>query len=170
MLERAGDILFDILREHAETVTDWWEWPGEILDNPTLSAERREILWAADKGLLELESLVAFDTVPPDGSPADPSPWVPAATLWRDRFDTIRKVARFRAEHADMFRNPSPRRLEIHAAKWVAYWAGRNKVGFASLDGQLPSVADDPDVQDEALAKAMERAAAIRAKKKAGKQ
>jgi hypothetical protein len=95
----------------------------------------------------------------------DDSAWVPAGTLWHDHFTTIKEVNKFRADHLDMFRNPSPRRLEIHAAKWAAFWAARAKAGFEALDG------DDPTVQDQLLAGAMQRKGEIlAAKKKAGKQ
>ena len=104
---------------------------------------------------------------PPAAAVADESAWVPAATLWRDRFDTMKELAKFRENHPDMFRNPSRRRLNIHAGKWTAFWAARDKVGFEALDGNLQSVADDPDVQKETIAGAIRRMAAIRAKKRA---
>lgn len=106
---------------------------------------------------------------PPAATEADESAWVPAATLWRDRFETMKELAKFRENHTNMFRNPSPRRLKIHAGKWTAFWAARDKAGFEALDGNLQSVADDPDVQEEAIAGAIQRVAAIRAKKQAGK-
>jgi hypothetical protein len=81
-------------------------------------------------------------------------------------------MEKFRKGHPEMFRNPSPNRLEIHAGKWAAYWAARGKAGFDALDGDLESIADDPAVQDGALAGAIQRMAEARAEKKkqAGKR
>ena len=103
-------------------------------------------------------------------TPEDDSAWVTAATLWHDRFTTIKEVHNFRADHPEMFRNPSPYKLQIHAAKWATYWASRQKAGFEALDDNSQSIADDPNVQDETLLGAAERIAELRAKKRAGKQ
>ena len=105
-----------------------------------------------------------------EAAAVDDSAWVPATTLWRDKLENNRQLTKFKADHPEMFRNPSKNRLEIHAAKWVAFWAARDKSGFDSLDGNLQSVADDRTVQEETLLGAAQRMAALRAKKKAGKQ
>lgn len=63
----------------------------------------------------------AADTRPkaPGGSGEDPSAWVPAATLWRDRFKTWRRAKSFLDEHPDMSR-PWGHKRQIHAGRWVA--------------------------------------------------
>jgi hypothetical protein len=112
----------------------------------------------------------ALDVMPvPATAVDDDSPWVQAHTLWPAHFTTIKEVAKFRTQHPKMFRNPSRNRLEIHAAKWAAFWAARDKDGFDAMDGNLRSIADNHDVQDEALSRAMQRMAEARAKKQAGK-
>ncbi|MGA2032942.1 MAG: hypothetical protein ABSG68_11835 [Thermoguttaceae bacterium] len=100
----------------------------------------------------------------------DDSAWVRSSpSIWSEHFRNNKELTGFRADHADMFRNRSKNRLEIHAGKWAAYWAARAKAGFETLDGDLQSVADDPDVQDEALVEAMQRMAEVRARKQAKK-
>ena len=147
------------------------EWTDTGPDFPALAAVMQEMKLA----IMRLEAENQPESGPAIAGPAatataaDETAWVPAATLWRDRFETMKELAKFRENHPDMFRNPSPRRLKIHAGKWTAFWASRDKAGFEALDGNLQSVADDPDVQEEAIAGAMQRAAAIRAKKRAGK-
>jgi len=94
------------------------------------------------------------------------TPWVPAHTLWKDKFTTNKELAKFRKEHPRMFRNPSPRRLEIHAGLWALYWAARDKAGFEALDGDLPSLADDPDAQEVFLEGAAKRLKKLQAEKK----
>lgn len=101
--------------------------------------------------------------------PVGDGPWVPAGTLWHDKFSTNRELTRFREQHPEMFHNPSTYKLEIHAARWAKYWAEHDKAGFDSLDGDAPSVADDPDIQSDAIAEALQRAAALRQKKQTGK-
>lgn len=106
-----------------------------------------------------------------EGKPhCDPSSWVTASTLWKERFTTIKEVTKFREKHPDMFRNPSKFKLDIHAGLWSRHWADRDKTSFETLNGELPSVADDPDIQDDALAAAAKRMAAIRQKNQSGKQ
>ncbi len=100
----------------------------------------------------------------------DSGAWVTAATLWREKFGSRKEMEKFRSKHPEMFRNPSPNRLEIHSGKWTRYWADRDKAGFNSLDGELPSVADDPRVQDQALLEAAARAKRLREKKRREKQ
>ena len=104
------------------------------------------------------------------GGGEHPSSWVPANQLWTAKFSSNRELTKFRRQHPEMFRNPSTFKLEIHAGLWARYWAEREKAGFEALEGHLPSVADDPAVQEDALAAAAQRAAQLRAKKKAGKQ
>ena len=101
--------------------------------------------------------------------PENPSPWVPAGTLWRDHFTTAKKLAKFRKRHPEMFRNPSKFKLEVHAGLWASYWAGRDRAGFGTLSGDLSSVADDPAVQGDALEAAAQRVASLRQKKRGGK-
>jgi hypothetical protein len=95
------------------------------------------------------------------------SPWVPAKSLWRERFDNIKEVTRFRQDHPEMFRNPSQYRLEIHAALWATHWAGQDNAGFESLGGDPDSIADDPNAQDGFLEGAARRMQQLRAKKQA---
>lgn len=103
-------------------------------------------------------------------SGGDTAPFVSASTLWREKFKTNRELTKFRQKHPEMFRNPSPYKLEIHAARWACYWAKRDKAGFEALGENAVSIADDHDVQDVALAEAAQRAAEIRAQKKAKKR
>ncbi|MGI6415053.1 MAG: hypothetical protein ACOX1P_05230 [Thermoguttaceae bacterium] len=97
------------------------------------------------------------------------SPWVPAFQLWKAQFRTMKEVDRFREKHPEMFRNPSRYRLEIHARRWLTYWSERNNAGFESLDGDMPSIADDPTVQQETLKDAARRMGELRAKKRSKK-
>lgn len=109
-------------------------------------------------------------TPEPQAAPAD-SPWVPSSpAIWSSRLKSNKELSEFRKQHKYMFRNPSPRRLEIHAAKWAAYWAARDRAGFEALDGDPQSVADDPAVQDEVIAGAMQRMAESREEKRRQKQ
>ena len=87
-------------------------------------------------------------------------PSSPASRKWRSSGSNTRR----------MFRNPTKFKLLIHAARWDRYWADRERAGFEALDGDLPSVADDPSVGEDALAAALQRAAKLAAKKKAGKR
>jgi len=101
----------------------------------------------------------------------DDSAWVRSSpSIWKDHLKTNKRLSKFRTDHPDMFRNQGNRRLEIHMGKWAVYWTTRANAGFEALDGDLQSVADDPNVQDEALAGAIQRTAEIRAEKKSGKQ
>ena len=105
-----------------------------------------------------------------DGIADDDSAWVPAVTLWKDQFTSMKAVTKFRKDHPDMFRNPSQYKLQIHAGRWAAHFAKRAKGGFEALGDDAPSIADDPAVQEDALTAAAERVVALRAKKQAGKQ
>ena len=91
------------------------------------------------------------------GDVDDLSSWVPANTLWQEKFSKYKDLTRFRQQHPEMFRNPSEFKLEIHAGLWARHWASRDKAGFEALNGELPSVADDPAVQRDALAAAAQR-------------
>ena len=99
----------------------------------------------------------------------DGSPWVPANHLWRDRFDSYKKLAKFRKQQPQMFRNRTSNKLEIHAPLWLAHWNHQHRANFESLDTAPPSVADDPHVQDELLAGALQRMDCLRKKKQTGK-
>jgi hypothetical protein len=109
------------------------------------------------------------------GSPIQPaaaaigkSAWVPAISLWRQRFGTYKQAAKFLNEHPDMTRSPSKYRREIHAGLWATYWAGRDKRAAERL-GEPPSIADDPEATSELLEGVIERAKTLRVKNKAGK-
>ena len=106
----------------------------------------------------------------PSPEASDDSPWVPAAKLWKgSKLSSCKEVKAFRQQHPEMFRNPSPYKLEIHAALWARYWAEQEAASFEGMGGQ-PSIADDPEVSRKFLAEAVERAKVLRAKKKTGKQ
>jgi hypothetical protein len=115
------------------------------------------------------DTVYAFDgTEAPEAD--NSSAWVPANTLWPDRFTTHKQLSKFRAAHPEMFRNPSRNRLEIHAAHWTRYWAQRSNAAFDTLGDEVPSLADDPDAPEEFLAMARQRMGKLREKKQAGQQ
>jgi hypothetical protein len=139
--------------------------------NPSATDFKEEVTRLATLWLLANPQPPAADRPPKPAAAADDSAWVLSSpSIWQIRLENNKALTEFRKQHGDMFRNPSRNRLEIHAAKWAAFWTARDKAGFETLDGNLQSVADDPAVQEETLAGIMQRAAAIRAKKKAGKQ
>jgi len=43
----------------------------------------------------------------PEGEEPGKDPWVPANTLWPDKFSKYKDLTKFRREHPEMFRNPS---------------------------------------------------------------
>jgi hypothetical protein len=128
-------------------------------------------LYLSARGYPVVSSPPAAKTEQDKGNGGDDSTsWVPANQLWTEKFTSNKELTKFRQQHPEMFRNPSRYKLEIHAGLWARYWADHDKAGFEALDGNLPSVADDPTVQEDALEAAMQRAARVRAKKEAGKQ
>jgi len=106
------------------------------------------------------------------GEPGDNvSPWVLSSrSLWGEKLSSNKKLAEFQRDHPEMFRRRGKFKLEIHMGQWAQYWVRQERTASRALDGNLPSVADDPTIGENALAAAMQRAAQIRAKKKAGKQ
>ena len=126
---------------------------------PDFVQSARRVLDSVVNVMAEVEAHLAKD---------EDSAWVSAISLWRDRFSSRKKMQTFRKKHPEMFRNPSTYKLEIHSGLWARYWARHDRAGFEALGEETPSIADDPEVQEAALASAVERAASLRAKKKAG--
>jgi hypothetical protein len=145
---------------------------AELRDLPTDPMDEgyhHAVRAAAERVTAVLNGIVPVPQ-PPAAVPDD-SAWVRSCpTIWREHLKTNKGLDKFRTAHPDMFRNKGKRRLEIHLAKWTKYWDARDKAGFEALDGDLQSVADNPDVQHEALIGAVERMADLRAKKRAGKR
>ena len=149
----------------------WWLLHTENLCHALVVPTAAQPIRQAADALVKWCEAQSVDAPPKDqGGADDPSSWVPANQLWTEKFSSNKELTKFRRQHPEMFRNPSKFKLKIHAGLWARYWADRDKAGFKALDGDLPSVADDPNVQEDALAAATQRMASLRAKKKARKQ
>ena len=99
------------------------------------------------------------------------------STIYPEKFDSLQKFKTFLKHHSEIRTRPSKthkKRFVVHAGDWAKYWAKQDENGFQALDGEnkgdaRPSIADDPEVEEDFLKGAAERAAALRAKKKGRK-
>lgn len=85
--------------------------------------------------LRALEPFADAPLVRHDGTPDDASAFVPASSLWQDRFGTYRQFKAWLDRTPTIrYRKPSANRLEIHAGDWAKHWAAADQDSFERLD------------------------------------
>lgn len=96
----------------------------------------------------------------------DLTAYVSASKLCPDKGISLKTARDFCRKQKIRTRNPSPRRLQIHAGDWTKHWAGKNIADFDRLDqGDKSSVFGS----DEVVLDAAERLKQLQAKRRARK-
>jgi len=93
-----------------------------------------------------------------DPQGADDTAFVPAKSLWQDKFDTYSKFRNWLKQNQNIrTRKPSKNRLEIHSGDWVRAWNFQSDAEFKSLDAA--------EVEQDCVEEIEKRKTALRNKK-----
>jgi hypothetical protein len=161
------------------------KWPGGVAELVGEFRTIRGYLWErlqragqlpAEPEAPKSEPMPPVDTRLLEQPAGESDAFVPAASIWRERFDTYKQFKTFLDGHADI-RTYSPRqnRLKVHAADWTNHWSEADKRKFDALDGEAtpppltPDLAPETPWDPEIINAFAERLTETRDKKRAGK-